>query len=181
MPKIKKIFSRIHRNLIFLWDGINYTKYMHKYNKWLRKQGIDLGAEGAKYIHHTVSLDGHDYSKIHIGSRSVISVDTIVLIHDFAIEVGLNAVKKQVVGQESFYIKDVYIGDNCFIGAKCVILCGTSIGDNCIVGAGSVLPGKQYPNNCVIAGNPAKVICSIEEWVDKKIKSNDFLTGGFKI
>lgn len=38
-----------------------------------------------------------------------------------------------------------------------IILKGTVIGNNCVIGAGSVVHGK-FEDNCVIAGNPAKVI-----------------------
>lgn len=54
-------------------------------------------------------------------------------------------------------MKDIRIGKNCFIGCNSIILKGTVIGDNCVVGAGSVVCG-QFEDNCVIAGNPARVI-----------------------
>jgi len=62
----------------------------------------------------------------------------------------------------------VVIGDNCFIGMNSIILKGTKIGNNCIVGAGSVLTGKEYPDNSVIVGNPAKVICTIDDYHEKR-------------
>lgn len=55
----------------------------------------------------------------------------------------------------------VFIGKNCFIGCNALILKGTYIGDNCVVGAGAVVSGR-FEDNCVIAGNPAKVIRKIE-------------------
>ncbi len=53
--------------------------------------------------------------------------------------------------------KDIYIGKNCFIGCNTIILKGTVLGDSCVVGAGAVVCGK-FEDNCVIAGNPARVI-----------------------
>ena len=53
--------------------------------------------------------------------------------------------------------KPIQIGRNCFIGCNSIILKGTVLGDNCVVGAGSVVSG-EFEDNCVIAGNPAKVI-----------------------
>ena len=47
------------------------------------------------------------------------------------------------------------------------ILMGTSIGDNCIIGAGSIVKGN-FPENVVIAGNPAKVICTLDEFYLKR-------------
>ena len=43
-----------------------------------------------------------------------------------------------------------------------MILKGTVLGDNCVVGAGAVVSGK-FENNCVIAGNPARVIRKISD------------------
>ena len=52
---------------------------------------------------------------------------------------------------------DVYIGANCFIGIASIILPGVHIGNNCIVGTGAVVT-KDFPDNSIIAGNPAKRI-----------------------
>ena len=53
--------------------------------------------------------------------------------------------------------KEIHIGKNCFIGCNAIILKGTVLGDGCVVGAGAVVSGK-FEDNCVIAGNPARVI-----------------------
>lgn len=49
------------------------------------------------------------------------------------------------------------IGDNITLGANVVIIGGITIGDNVVVGAGSVVV-KDVPDNCIVAGNPAKII-----------------------
>ena len=51
----------------------------------------------------------------------------------------------------------IRIGANVWIGANSVILDGAVIGENCIVVAGSVV-NRRFPANCIIQGNPAKVI-----------------------
>lgn len=56
----------------------------------------------------------------------------------------------------------VLIGRNVFIGARAIILKGTSLGDNAVVGAGSVVSGA-FPPNVVIAGNPARVVRNLGE------------------
>ncbi len=53
--------------------------------------------------------------------------------------------------------REIHIGKNCFLGCNSIILKGTVLGDGCVVGAGAVVAGK-FEDNCVIAGNPAKVI-----------------------
>ncbi len=60
----------------------------------------------------------------------------------------------------------VKIGNNVFIGANSIVLCNTRIGDNVIVGAGSVVT-HDIPPNSVYAGNPARFICTFEEFANK--------------
>ena len=49
------------------------------------------------------------------------------------------------------------IGDNCFIGFNTTIIGNVHIGNNVTIGAGSVVV-KDLPDNCVAAGNPAKIL-----------------------
>jgi acetyltransferase-like isoleucine patch superfamily enzyme len=54
--------------------------------------------------------------------------------------------------------KDVVLGERCWIGMNAVLLPGVALGGRTIVGAGSVVT-KSFPDgNCVIAGNPARLI-----------------------
>lgn len=60
----------------------------------------------------------------------------------------------------------ITIGNNVFIGARSIVLSNVKIGDNSVVGANSVVT-KDVPSGVVVAGNPAKIILTIEEY--KKI------------
>ena len=51
----------------------------------------------------------------------------------------------------------VVVGQNVFVGARTLILKGSTIGDNSVVGAGSVVSG-HIPPDVVAAGNPCRVI-----------------------
>lgn len=51
------------------------------------------------------------------------------------------------------------IGKKCFIGSHAIIMCGVTIGDEVIVGSGAIVT-KDVPSNCIVAGNPARVIRS---------------------
>ena len=54
--------------------------------------------------------------------------------------------------------EEIKIGDNVWIGWNCTVLKGVQIGENSVVAAGSVVLRGKYPNNSLIAGNPAKVV-----------------------
>lgn len=58
--------------------------------------------------------------------------------------------------------KDVILGEACWIGMNSVILPGVVLGPKTIVGAGSVVTKSFEQGHCVIAGNPAKVIKTLE-------------------
>ena len=58
--------------------------------------------------------------------------------------------------------RPIVIGEGCFIGANSIILKGTTLGKNVIVGAGSVVCGS-FPDNVIIAGNPARVVKENED------------------
>ena len=57
---------------------------------------------------------------------------------------------------------DVQIGENCWIGMNSVVLPGVILGDRTIVGAGSIVTNSFPEGYCVICGNPAKMIHSID-------------------
>ena len=53
--------------------------------------------------------------------------------------------------------KPVVIGDDVWIGGHAVIAPGVTIGSNVVVAAGAVVT-KDVPDNCVVGGNPARII-----------------------
>jgi carbonic anhydrase/acetyltransferase-like protein (isoleucine patch superfamily) len=56
------------------------------------------------------------------------------------------------------------IGDGSLIGIQAVVLNKARIGRNCIVGAGSVVTeGKEFPDNSLIVGSPAKAVRQLTE------------------
>ncbi len=103
---------------------------------------------------------------IYIGENTCIGGNCKILDNDFhPIEVeARNQLLKNSHGGDSDLIpsKPIHIGKNCFIGCNTIILKGTVLGDGCVVGAGAVVSGK-FKENCVIAGNPAKVIKKLEQ------------------
>ncbi len=51
----------------------------------------------------------------------------------------------------------IVIGKNCWIGTNVRIQKGVTIGDNSVIAACSVVT-KSVPSNCIVAGNPAKIV-----------------------
>lgn len=61
---------------------------------------------------------------------------------------------------------EIKVGNNVFIGMGALILPNVEIGDNCIVGANSVVT-KSVPDGTIVAGNPARVIGSTEDFLQR--------------
>lgn len=59
--------------------------------------------------------------------------------------------------------KSIRIGSHVWIGARAIVLGGATIGDGSIVGIGSIVKGR-FPNNCILAGAPAKIIRKNVAW-----------------
>lgn len=65
---------------------------------------------------------------------------------------------------------EVVIGDNVWLGENVSIMPGVHIGKGCIVGANSVVT-KDIPENCIVAGIPAKIIKRYDHGKQLWIKS----------
>lgn len=101
--------------------------------------GMDIG-EGVQ-ISRKAELDrGINPHGIHIGNYTRIA-SAQILTHD-----ACRSLKA-----------DVYIGSNCFLASRSIILPGVHIGDDVIVGAGAIVT-KDVPSHCIVAGNPARII-----------------------
>lgn len=102
---------------------------------------------------------------IYIGKNTCIGGNCKILDNDFHPIDTEHRLKllQDVHGGDSDLVpaKEIHIGNNCFIGCNSIILKGTVLGDGCVVGAGAVVSGK-FEDNCVIAGNPARVIKRLE-------------------
>lgn len=59
------------------------------------------------------------------------------------------------------YAKPITIGNNVWVGGNATLCPGVTIGNNVVIGAGSVVT-KSFPDNVFIAGNPARIIKTID-------------------
>lgn len=124
----------------------------------LKKRGVRIGENVAIY---TSDIDGGYGFLIDIGDRVTITNATI-LAHD--------ASTKRMLGYTK--VGRVRIGNDVFIGYGSIILPGVTIGSHVIVGAGTVVR-EDVPEDSVVIGNPAKVICSMSEYIQKNKKRLD--------
>ena len=65
----------------------------------------------------------------------------------------------------------ITIEDWCYIGANSQIMPGVTIGEGALVAAGSIVTKSVAPHT-VVGGNPAKYICSIDEYIKKNLQFN---------
>ena len=101
---------------------------------------------------------------IHISARTNIG-DDLIIWHGTGLVVNENTIigdnvtlrQNTTIGNTHSGGPSPVIGNNVNVGANCVVLGGITIGDNVIIGAGTVVT-KNVPSNCVVVGNPAKVI-----------------------
>ena len=96
-------------------------------------------------------------SRIEIGDYTNIGGNVKILDNDFH---PIEPDARMADDKDKIGTAPIRIGKNCFIGCNVLILKGSRIGDNCVVGAGAVVSGC-FEDNCVIAGNPARVIRKI--------------------
>ena len=96
----------------------------------------------------------YSMAEINIGDNCMIGANCKIIDNDFH---PLDFKKRYENKYTDISKRSIKIGNNCFIGMNSIILKGTTLGNNCVVGAGSVVSGL-FPDNVIIAGNPAKII-----------------------
>lgn len=133
-----------------------------KFIKQLRQRGALIGDHTVFFSPKNTSFDMNKAFLIKIGERCKITSGVTILAHDYS-----RSVARIKYGENIGGSAPVVIGNNCFIGVNAIIMMGTSIGDNCIVGAGAVVKGS-FPSDCVIAGNPARVVCTLSDYTQKR-------------
>jgi maltose O-acetyltransferase len=120
----------------------------------LRANGMHLGAD--VWLPASTWIDPDYCFLISIGDHCGFGDDCYILAHDAQMDEFLDAAR---VGR-------VVIHPSCHIGSRTVVLPGVEIGPRTIVGANSVV-SRSLPPDTVCAGAPARVICSLEEYLAK--------------
>lgn len=128
----------------------------------LRGKGMRIGANVVVHDVADVFIDPSRPWMISIGDNVQITRGVTILTHgyDWSVFKGLYG---DVLGSAGH----VVIGNNVFIGMNTTILKGVSIGDNVVIGADSLI-NRDVPGNCVVVGNPQRIVCTIDEYRRKR-------------
>ena len=138
------------KELVYRFSG-EYT------TERLVSMGMKVG-KNFKRLNGVILDPGHCWL-IEIGDNVTMAPRVHILCHD--------ASTKQFLGYTK--IGRVTIGDNVFIGAESVILPGICIGNNVVIGANSTVT-YNIPDNSVVAGCPARVISTLDKYLEKEKK-----------
>ena len=126
----------------------------------LVEQGMKVG-QNFERLNNVLIDDSHAWL-IEIGDNVTLAPRVHILAHD--------ASTKKFLGYTK--IGRVTIGNNVFVGAETVVLPGVTIGNNVVIGANSTVT-HDIPDNTVAVGSPARVLCSLEAYLDKEKKRMD--------
>jgi maltose O-acetyltransferase len=143
---------------MYNWLVKLYYEFLKKkkdsYIQKLVDKGLLLG-ENVNIV-DTFFFDPSHCFLISIGDNCTIAPGVRLIAHD--------ASTFQFLGYTK--IGKIDIGADCFIGDSVIILPNVTIGSGSIIGAGSVVTKNVSPG-MVVAGNPAKVICPVDQYLDK--------------
>lgn len=146
---MKRIIKKMLASLGLI-DITDYTSI-----EALRKRGVKIG-ENVDIIDTLIDWNFGFLCSI---GNNVTLTGVRILTHD--------ASTKKFLGYSK--IGKVEIGNNVFVGKGAIILPNVKIGNNVIVGAGTIV-AKDVPDNVVIAGNPWRIICSCDEYIERNRK-----------
>ena len=156
VSEIRKILSSIKKIVKILLGMNSNTPVLTMVERW-RQCGALIG-DNVDLIE--CECNSYDATTVEIGNN-VTLVYTRILTHDASL--------RKFIGNDCNKIGRVVIGNNVFVGYRSIILPNVTIGNNVIVGAGSVIT-RDIPSNSVAVGNPAHVICSCDEYIQKHLE-----------
>ena len=139
-----------------------FFRHGDKRADWFRKKKL-YGSIGQDVMIQDFRIP-YNPEKVFIGNNVRIASEVSMITHDASYHVLNNLYKTDSFPEKT---GEIVIGDNVFIGARCIILYNVRIGSNVIIGAGSVVC-KDLPDNSVCAGIPCEKIGEFTDFVEKR-------------
>ena len=153
---------KIYKKIRLWWAKRNSQSYI----KYLRKAGVKIGENTFIRSPRTFDIDLQRAHLITIGSNVRFNYNNRLIAHDAAAKVFRLKYNDYLPSNGH-----IIIGNNVWIARNVTVLKGVTIGDNCIIGFGSTVT-HDIPSNSVAVGSPAKVICSIDDYYEKRKKES---------
>ncbi|WP_231874583.1 acyltransferase [Polaribacter atrinae] len=123
-----------------------------------------LGVKIGKDCSIAINYFGSEPYLIEIGNHVQITADVRFFNHG-------GSWMFREVNPEFDYFGKIKVGNNVYIGNCALIMPGVTIGNNVIIGAGTVVT-KSVQNDCILAGNPGKVVGNVNELYSRVEKYN---------
>ena len=137
-----------------------------QYIDYLRSCGCEIGDNVLFLSPQTTCIDTTRPLLVTIGNNCTFLENFLLLTHDRVSRCFGNVYHEFLPSSGP-----VTIGNNVYFTRNCTVLKGVTIGDNCIIGFGSVVT-KNIPANSVAVGAPARVICTLDEYYEKRKKQS---------
>lgn len=132
-----------------------------------KKLGVKLGSKN-KILGNPFQIFGSEPWLVQLGNHVEITNGVRFITHDGSLWI----FREQPEYKNVDLFGSITVGNNVFIGLDSIIMPGVNIGNNVIIGAGSIVT-KDVPDNSIYAGNPAKFISTIDNFLDKR--KSDFV------
>jgi len=161
--------SALYKKLKRLWWHIKirlYDEYTVA-NFYRETFGVVIGTN-CRILDRRLGLFGGEPYLVEIGDKVTIAEDVKFITHDG----GVGVLRNKHPGLNVF--GKIKIRDNCFIGVNSIIMPNVMIASNSVIGAGSVVT-KNVPPNSVVAGVPAKIVCSLDDYEKKALSRCVFI------
>ena len=167
--KLKKCGKQPH---IMKYNKLEGLKNITIGDNFTAQEGLWLGTYN-KYFEYEYTPKIIIGNEVHLSRNCHIGAINEIIIHDNVL-IGSNVLINDHSHGETFDFSKprhllplvskgkIEIGNNCWICDNVVIVGGVTIGNNCVIGANSVV-NKSFPDNCLIAGNPAKIVKRLED------------------
>lgn len=152
--------------LLRVVNRVNQETYMTIVLALLRRSGVVVHGRPL-WISSSIFLDNSGTGSISFGDRCVVSDSVKILTHDFSLDRIAEARHALPDDEELYRRAPVSIGARAFVGLGVVLMPGVTVGDDVVIGAGSVVT-VSIPAGDVVAGNPARKICTTDELWDKR-------------